>query len=53
VGFVVYVSLVQRIASLEKLLLNGNGESVYVRVRIGTLKFKLILLPVGRIRLDD
>jgi hypothetical protein len=38
---------------VERLFVNGDGEPVYVRVRMGVFGFKSALLPVGRIRVDE
>jgi hypothetical protein len=53
VGFVVYDPLGQKIGSVERLFVNGDGEPVYVRVRMGAFGFKSALLPVGRITVDE
>ena len=34
-GFVVYDPLGQKIGSVERLFVDGDGEPVYVRVRMG------------------
>ncbi len=42
----------QKIGSVEKLFFNGNGQPEYVRVRIGALFTRYVLIPVRDAALD-
>lgn len=42
----------QKIGSAEKLYFNGDGRPEYVRVRIGVLLIRHVLIPVRNAALD-
>ena len=43
----------QKIGRAEKVFLNPSGEPEYIRVKIGLLGFKTVLIPVQTAALDD
>ena len=51
-GYEVLDPMGHRIGHVEKLFFNGNGGLKYVRVRVGLLFNKLILIPVQDVTLD-
>ena len=51
-GFEVQDPLGQRVGSVEKVFLNGNGEAEYARVKIGRPARKGVLLPVHLVAVD-
>ena len=53
VGYGVYDLLPQRIGSVEKLFVNENHEPEYVRVKMGFLGTKSVLIPVGFVEINE
>ncbi len=53
VGYVVHDPLGQKIGCVERLFVDGDGEPVYVRVRMGAFGYKSALLPVGRVTINE
>ena len=51
-GYEVLDPMGHRIGHVEKLFFNGNGGLKYVRVQVGLLFNKLILIPVQDVTLD-
>lgn len=52
VGYEVLDPLGHKIGSAEKLFFNGSGGPEYVRVRIGSLFKRLVLIPVQDVAFD-
>ncbi len=52
VGYEVLDPIGRKIGRVEKIFLNGNGGAEYVRIRIGLLFQKLVLIPVQEVALD-
>ncbi len=53
VGYGVYDPLGKKIGSVEKLFVNENHEPEYVRVKMGFLGTKSVLIPVGFVEIDE
>lgn len=51
-GYEVLDPMGQKIGRADTLFFNGNGGPEYVRVRIGRLFNKLVLIPVQDVALD-
>jgi hypothetical protein len=43
----------QRIGRAEEFFLNGSGDPEYIRVKMGLLGFKTVLIPVQAIAADE
>jgi hypothetical protein len=43
----------QRIGRTETIFLNGRGEPEYIKVKMGLLGFKTVLLPVQSVLADE
>jgi hypothetical protein len=43
----------QKIGRAEKVFLNGSGEPEYIRVKLGLLGIKTVLIPVQTATVDD
>lgn len=43
----------QRIGNTERIFLNGRGEPEYIRVKIGFFGFKIVLIPVQSVAVDE
>jgi hypothetical protein len=43
----------QKIGRAEKVFLNGSGEPEYIRVKMGLLGIKTILIPVQAAAVDE
>lgn len=52
VGYEVLDPMGHKIGSAEKLFFNANGGVEYIRVRIGLLFNRLVLIPVQDVALD-
>jgi len=52
-GNAVYDPVGQKIGSAEEVFVNRDGEPVYVRVNIGLLFSKTVLIPVQFVETDD
>jgi hypothetical protein len=53
-GYEVRDPLDQRIGTVERVFLNGDGEPEYIRTRMGLLgKKQQVLLPVRMVAVDD
>ena len=52
-GNAVYVPVGQNIGSAEEMFVNRDGEPIYVRVRIGILFSRTVLIPVQFVETDD
>jgi ribosomal 30S subunit maturation factor RimM len=52
VGYEVLDPVGHKIGRVEKIFSNGNGGPEYVRVRIGLLSRKIVLIPVRDVALD-
>jgi hypothetical protein len=52
-GYEVRDPLNERVGTEKQVSLNGAGEPEYIRVRMGTLGRKHILLPVQLVEVDD
>jgi hypothetical protein len=50
---VVYDPVGQKIGSTEEMFVNRDGKPMYVRVRIGILFPRTVLLPVQFVETDD
>ncbi len=53
VGYGVYDPLGQRIGRADKIFVNGNDEPEYIRVKVGVFGWKLVLLPVESVAIDE
>ncbi len=53
VGYTVCDPRGQKIGRAEKLFLNGSGEPEYIRVKMGLLGFKTVLIPVQAVAADE
>ena len=53
VGYRVCDPLGQKIGTVEKIFVNGDGEPEYVRVEIGLLGVKSVLIPVVSVSVDE
>jgi hypothetical protein len=51
-GYEVRDPLRRKIGSVEKLFVNDNGGPEYVKVKMGLLGFKTILIPVAFATID-
>jgi hypothetical protein len=52
-GYAVYDPVGQKIGSAEEMFVNRDGEPMYVRVRIGILFSRTVLIPVQFVETDD
>jgi hypothetical protein len=52
-GYMVCDPRGQKIGRVEKLFLNGSGEPEYIRVKVGLLGFKTVLIPVQTLDADE
>ncbi len=52
-GYGVYDPLGQRIGRANKIFVNGNGEPEYIRVKMGVFGWKVVLLPVESVAIDE
>ena len=52
-GYAVYDPVGQKIGSAEEVFVNRDGEPVYVRVRIGFLWTRTVLIPVQFVETDE
>ena len=52
-GYAVYDPVGQKIGSAEEVFVNLDGEPVYIRVRIGLLMTRTVLIPVQFVETDD
>jgi hypothetical protein len=43
----------QRIGRIERIFLNGRGEPEYIKVKMGFLGFKSVLIPVQSVATDE
>jgi hypothetical protein len=53
VGYVVCDPLGKKVGSVERLFVNGGGEPEYIRVKMGLLGPKSVLLPVLYVAVDE
>ncbi len=53
VGCMVCDPLGKRVERVEKLFVNGGGEPEYIRIKIGLLVLKSVLLPVLYVAVDE
>lgn len=53
IGYEVLDPVGHKIGNAEKLFFNGSGGLEYVRVRIGLLFKRLVLIPVQDVALDS
>jgi hypothetical protein len=51
-GYEVRDPLAKKIGNVEKLFVNDNGEPEYVKVKMGLLGFKAVLIPVSFATID-
>jgi hypothetical protein len=52
-GYAVYDPVGEKIGGAEEVFVNPDGEPVYVRVRIGLLFTRTVLIPVQFVEMDD
>ena len=52
-GYAVYDPVGQKIGSAEEAFVNGEGDPVYVRVKIGFLFSRTVLIPVQFVETDE
>ena len=52
-GYTVYDPLGQKIGSAEEVFVNLEGEPEYIRVRIGLLGMKSVLIPVQFVETEE
>ena len=53
VGCVVCDPLGKKVGRVEKLFVNGGGEPEYIRIKMGVLGLKSVLLPVLYVTVDE
>lgn len=53
VGYRLCDPLDQRIGTVERLFLNGDGEAEYIKVKAGLFGLRAILIPVQMVAVDD
>ncbi len=53
VGYGLCDPLGQKVGSVEQLFVNPRGEPEYIRVRMGLLGLRSILLPVESVAVDE
>jgi hypothetical protein len=52
-GYAVCDPLGEKVGSVEELFVNGSGEPEYVKVRMGLLGLRSVLLPVLYVAVDE
>jgi hypothetical protein len=52
-GYAVYDPVSQKVGSAEQVFVSQDGEPVYIRVRIGRLWTRTVLIPVQFVDTDD
>jgi uncharacterized protein YrrD len=52
-GYAVYDPVGEKIGSAEDVFVNGDGDPVYVRVNIGFLFSRTVLIPVQFVETDE
>ncbi len=52
-GYELCDPLGQKVGSVEKLFVNSRGEPEYIRVRMGLLGLRSVLLPVENVAVDE
>ncbi len=52
-GYGVYDPEGRRIGSVKELFANASDEPEYVRVKIGLLGLRSVLIPIGFVAVDD
>ena len=52
-GFALCDPLEQRVGTVERLFANAGGEPRYVRARVGFFGLRSVVLPVGRVAVDE
>ena len=52
-GYRLYDPLGQKVGGVEDLFVNPRGEPEYIRVRIGLLGLRSVLLPVESVAVDE
>jgi hypothetical protein len=52
-GYAVYDPVGQKIGSVEKVFVSRDGDPVYIRVRVGLLFTRTVLIPVQFVETDD
>jgi hypothetical protein len=53
VGYVVRDPEGRRIGTARQVFANGRGEPEYISVRMGLLRLRSALIPVGFVRIDE
>lgn len=53
VGYSLHDPLDKRIGSVQELFLNDNDEPEYIRVKMGFLGFKSVLIPVETVAVNE
>ena len=53
VGYRLHDPLGKRIGSVQELFLNDNDEPEYIRVKMGFLGFKSVLIPVETVAVNE
>ncbi len=53
VSYAVCDPLGKKVGSVEKLFVNGGGEPEYIRIKMGLLGLKSVLLPVLYVAVDE
>jgi hypothetical protein len=52
-GYALHDLLGEKIGRVEKLFVNGEGEAKFVRVRMGFLGLRSVLIPVKGVAVDE
>ncbi len=52
-GYAVCDPLGNKVGSVEKVFVNGGGEPEYIRIKMGPLGLKSVLLPVLYVAVDE
>ena len=53
VGYALCDPLGKKVGSVEKIFVNGGGEPEYVRVKVGLLGLRSVLLPVEHVAVEE
>lgn len=53
VGYGVLDPSGRKIGKVDKIFVNGDGRPEYIRVRVGLLRRRTVLIPVGPVAADE
>lgn len=52
-GYRLLDPLGQKIGKVERVFTSGRGEPQYIRVKVGWMRSKMLLMPTDRVALDE